>query len=271
MSRQFEDLSISREGPVAWLQIERPAVLNTLRIRTLEEIIEAVAELEADTDVAVVVVTGAGARAFSAGIHVDEMVDMDAVACDSFTRLESKAYRSLLLLQKPSIAAVNGYALGGGCVLALVCDIRVAAENAVFGLTELKMGAPVPIEAALLPLLIGHGRAREIVYTARHVTAAEANSIGLCTSVVAPDELRSFSHRLATEIAGHDSVALRAQKDIVTKWMTSDLLTASDYSIAATSVVFASGAPHRAIEQFLATRRARNAATRRPEEGRSDA
>ncbi len=267
MTSSFEDLSISRQGPIAWLQIERPAVLNTLRVRTLEEIIEAVAELDGDDQVALVVVTGAGDRAFSAGIHVDEMVDMDAVACDSFTRLESKAYRSLLLMQKPSIAAVNGYALGGGCVLALACDIRVASENAVFGLTELKMGAPVPIEAALLPLLVGHGRARDIVYTARHVSAAEAHAIGLCTHLVAAEELRAFTERLAMDIAQHDPVALRAQKDIVTKWMTADLLTASDYSIAATSVVFASGAPRRAIGEFIAARRARNAAAGRPEEG----
>ncbi len=254
MSRQFHDVSIAVDDGVGWLTIERPEVLNTLKIRTLEEITDAVAKLERDDEVRVVVVTGAGDRAFSAGIFVDEMADMDAVACDRFTRMESQAYRSVLLMQKPCIAAVNGYALGGGCVLALAADIRVASESAVFGLTELNMGAPVPIEAALLPLVVGHGRAREIIYTARHVGAAEALAIGLCTRVVPPADLRRSVQLLALDIARHDALALRAQKDIVTKWMTSDLMTAIDYSVGVTSVVFASGAPRRAITEFLARR-----------------
>lgn len=255
------------DGPVAWLTIERPDKLNTLKISTLTEITDAIQRLERDDLVRAVVLTGSGDRAFSAGVFVDEMAGMDALACQNFTELESHAYRSVLLMQKPCIAAVNGYALGGGCVLAMTADIRVAADNAAFGLTELNMGAPVPIEAALLPLLVGHGRARDIIYTARHVSVSEALSIGLCTRVVPQAELRETAQRLALEISRHDPVALRMQKDIMTKWMTTDLMTAIDYSIGATSVVFASGAPSRAIGEFLRQREKRTAPGARPQRG----
>ncbi len=174
----YKEISVSMEGPIAWLTIERPEQLNTLKVSTLTEITQAVQHFERDDLVRAVVVTGSGDRAFSGGVFVDEMADMDAVGCQEFTPLESHAYHSMLVMQTPCIAAVNGYALGGGCVLAMAADSRVAADNAVFGLTDLNIGAPVPIEAALLPLLVGHGRAREIVYTARHVGSAETLAIG---------------------------------------------------------------------------------------------
>lgn len=252
---EYEDIRVEIREPLAWVTIDRPAKLNTLRVRTLEELYDASTRLEAEPAVKVVVITGAGERAFSAGIDVNEMVDHDGARSREFTRLESRAYRSFFLMQKPCVAAVNGYALGGGCVLALTADIRIASESATFGLTELNMGAPVPIEASLLPALVGHGRAREIVYTARHVPASEALDIGLCTTVVPAERLAGAAEDLALSIARHDALALSVQKDIMNHWLTSDPLTASDYSIDGTALVFGSGSARDAITSFVNRRR----------------
>jgi enoyl-CoA hydratase len=254
----FEDIQLENRGPIAWLTLNRPQKLNTLRIQTLKEITAAVQAVEADDSVKVLVITGTGDRAFSAGIFVDELADMDAMRAHEFHRIESQAYRSVLYLEKPCIAAVNGYALGGGCVLAMAADIRIATDTAVFGLTELNMGAPVPVEGALLPLLVGHGRAREIILTARHVPVDEAVTIGLCNRAVPAEDLYAVVDELAQQIARFDLTALRVQKDIMHKWLTTDLNSAIDYSISAMSLVFASGGPRTAINDFLEKRRLKN-------------
>jgi enoyl-CoA hydratase len=197
-------------GSIVIITVNRPAVRNALNQATLDELRNAFDRVRGDPVARVVILTGAGEKAFVAGADITEIAGLTAVEGERFARRGQSVFDAIETLGKPVIAAVNGYALGGGCELAMACTLRVASENAVFGQPEVKLGI-IPGYGATqrLPRLVGKGRALEMLLTGETISAAEALRIGLVNHVVPSSELRSASEALAKKIMAHAPQAVR--------------------------------------------------------------
>jgi len=215
----FENLDFEQGDRIATITIDRPK-MNALNAATLDELAECVASLyreaEGPRGVRAVVVTGAGTRAFVAGADIKEMRDMREVEARAFSR---KGQRALKLLEDApfaTIAAVNGFALGGGCELALACDLIYAAESATFGQPEVNLGViPGFGGTQRLSRVVGTMMAREMVLTGRMIDAAEALRIGLVARIFPDDELLDTAHEIATQIASKGPLAVRRAKRVM--------------------------------------------------------
>lgn len=215
-SRAVSDGAILRldvtEG-IATLTLHRPAALNALSRALVLALYEAVRLLAVRSDVRVVVLRGAGGRAFCTGADLKERAGLDGAARAAHTAQIAAAADALAALPVPTIAALHGYTLAGGLELALACDIRLAAADTVFGLTEVRIGIfPGAGAPARLPRLVGPGKARELIFSGRRIGAAEALACGLVERVVPPAELDEAVATLAGEIAAAAPLAVRAAK-----------------------------------------------------------
>jgi enoyl-CoA hydratase/carnithine racemase len=212
----FENLLVSRDAGIAVVAINRPRVLNALNIATLDELRRAVLELKEDTDVGAIVLTGAGEKAFVAGADISEMATLSAAAMKDHALRGQHVFDLIENLGKPVIAAINGFALGGGCELAMACTLRIAADWARLGQPEINLGLlPGFAGTQRLPRLVGKGVALELLLTGRHVTAEEALRIGLVNRVVPGSSLLTDAHAVATELATKAPVAVRYILDAV--------------------------------------------------------
>lgn len=209
---------------IATVTINRPRSLNALNTETLTELNACFTELEKRKDVRVVILTGAGSKSFVAGADISEMVNgtpadgraMSLLALETFNKLEN--------MPQVTIAAVNGYALGGGCEICMSCDIRVAAENAVFGQPECGLGIiPGFGGTQRLARLIGKGRAKELIFTCDKIDAQEAYRIGLANKVVPAEELMDTCHKMAKKILSKASYAISLAKSVINAGMDMDL------------------------------------------------
>ncbi len=200
---------VVREG-VAWLSIERPEKHNALNRATVAALVEALAGCADDGQVGAIVVTGSGERAFAAGADIAEMAALDAREAHAYARFLQRAFATIERSPKPVIAAVQGYALGGGCELALACHFRIAADTARFGQPEVTLGLiPGAGGTQRLCRLVGQGRALELILTGRMVDADEALRIGLVHRVVPASELRDAAQRFARSLLeGRSPLAL---------------------------------------------------------------
>ena len=206
----FENLLFEREGAIATLTINRPAVLNALNSATLDELRRAVLALRGDAGVRVAIITGAGQKAFAAGADINELAEQRPADGKEHARTGQHVFDLIDNLGKPVIAAVNGYALGGGCELAMACTLRLAADTARLGQPEINLGlTPGYAGTQRLPRLVGKGVALDLLLTGRHVDAAEALRIGLVNRVVAADRLMDEARALAAELAAKPPVAAR--------------------------------------------------------------
>ncbi len=216
-----------RDGGICVLTINNPATLNALNTCTLLELEDAITEIGKDNDIKVVVITGAG-RSFVAGADISEMCEKSAAEGREFGRLGAKVFRNLELLEKPVIAAVNGFALGGGCELAMACDIRIASAKAKFGQPEVGLGIiPGFSGTQRLPRLVGPGKAKELIYTADVIRADEALAIGLVQKVTEPEELMDAAMEMAAKIASKAQIAVRLAKDAINRGTQTDIDTAN--------------------------------------------
>ena len=238
---------------VAVVTIDRPEVRNALSNRVLVELGEALTRLRDDDAAGVVVFTGAGDRAFVAGADISELRDyipQTALASDIqrlFDRIEE--------FPKPTIAAVNGVALGGGCELAMACDIRIAAETARFGLPETALAVlPGAGGTQRLARLVGTGRAVELILTGRLVPATEALDIGLVTSVVPPDRLMTTAREVAAQILTKGPLAVRLAKLVIRAGMDADQRTGQVIERLAQALLYAGEDKREGAEAFLAKR-----------------
>jgi enoyl-CoA hydratase len=209
MTVSFENLMISDAGGIRTITINRPEKLNALNVTTVGELGIAITEVENDATIDAVVITGAGDKAFVAGADISELATLGPVEAKEFALRGQAVFSRLERLNKPVIAAVNGYALGGGCELAMACHIRVATTNAVFGQPEVKLGLiPGYGGTQRLPRLVGRGRALEILLTGRNVNAKEATRIGLANVVCEPAELEGVVDGLLESILANGPLAI---------------------------------------------------------------
>jgi enoyl-CoA hydratase/carnithine racemase len=222
-----EFVSVEVEQRVATILLQRPP-MNALCLQMQREIAAAAEEVSARADVGAVIVYG-GPKVFAAGADIKEM---SAMSYQDMLRASvglQDAFTAVARIPQPTIAAVTGYALGGGCELALCCDLRIAAEDARLGQPEILLGIiPGAGGTQRLPRLVGVSRAKELIFTGRHVEAAEAVAIGLVNSVVPADEVYSAAQQLAGRLAKGPALALRAAKEAVDRGLDTDLATGLD-------------------------------------------
>jgi enoyl-CoA hydratase len=254
----FTNLLIEIADGVAVVTINRPAALNALNKEVLEDLAAAFAALESSEDVACVILTGSGSKAFVAGADIAEMQALDAVSAEHFARLGHSVFNAIEKFSKPVIAAVNGFALGGGCELAMACDIRIAAENARFGQPEVNLGVIPGFGGTLrLARLVGKGRAKELIFTGDMIDAQEAYRIGLANKVVAAEELLVKARTMATKIASKGPVAVRFAKESVDNGLEMDLDRAGRFEASLFGLCFATTDQKEGMQAFLEKRPAK--------------
>jgi enoyl-CoA hydratase len=212
----FDNLLIERDGAIAVVTLNRPKVLNALNSQTLAELATAMAAFKTDDGVRAVVLTGAGDKSFVAGADINELAVLSPVAGKEHARHGQAIFDAIEQLGKPVIAAINGFALGGGCELALACTLRVAADTARFGQPEINLGLiPGYAGSQRLPRLVGKGMALEILLTGDMVSAQRAYEIGLVNRVVPAAELLVEARKLAHALAAKAPIAVRYIIDAV--------------------------------------------------------
>ncbi|HAA09949.1 MAG TPA: crotonase [Syntrophomonas sp.] len=220
----YENLIVDKSERTAIVTINRPKVLNALNKDTLVEMLEVVQVLEQDNEVDVVVITGAGDRAFVAGADIAYMQNLSAMEGRAFGILGNRVFRSIEQMSKPVIAAVNGFALGGGCELAMCCDFRLASNNARFGQPEVGLGiTPGFGGTQRLPRLVGPGMAKQLLFTGQTIDAEEALRIGLVNMVTEPEALMDQVMSIAKKICQQAQLAVRLCKSAVNEGMQSDI------------------------------------------------
>lgn len=251
----FKNIKLEKEGGLATVTIDRPEKLNILNREIFNGLIGAAENISQDANTRVVVITGAGDRAFSAGVDVHEMKDLDVTKAKEFISLVHRAIKSFRELDSVVIAAINGFCLGGSLELAMACDIRIASENAQLGLPEIQVGIPSVIEAVLMPLLMGTGRAREMILLGDPISAIEAERVGLVNKVVPADKLKSTVREITDRLLSYSPTTLKWQKRILKRWLPQDMEAAIDYSIEAFGQCYATGEPREAMNALLEKRK----------------
>jgi len=244
-------------GLVARLTFDNPAKLNILGRAALQAIVEAMRAIERNARVRAVVVTGAGDKAFIGGANIEELGALDPASARSFITLVHEACAAMRNCPLPVLARVNGYCIGAGLELAAACDLRIAATHATFSMPEVRLAIPSVVEAALLPRLIGTGRARWLVMTGDAIDAEQALAWRLVEQVVAADALDAAVERALESILLCDPDALRAQKRLCHLWEEAPLDACVRASIDEFARSYESGAPNRAIAAFQQARKTR--------------
>ena len=215
---------LEKRGHVAVATVNRPQALNALNSEVLDDLNELVDTVRADGDIYALILTGAGEKAFVAGADITEMSGLNAAEGEAFGKKGNDVFRKLETLPIPTIAAVNGYALGGGCELSMACDIRICSDNAVFGQPETGLGiTPGFGGTQRLPRLIGPGMAKQLIYSARNIKADEALRVGLVNAVYPAGELMAAAEKLALSIASNAPVAVRACKKAINDGLEADM------------------------------------------------
>ena len=251
----FKNLLLNKEDGVATIIINRPDVRNALNRETWLELREAIKDVGMDDNgVKVAVITGAGDKAFVGGADIKGLSErsmfetLEWEAIDILSELEN--------LKKPVIAAVNGFALGGGCELAMACDIRIASENAKFGQPEVGLGIiPGAGGTQRLPRLVGKGKAKELIFTGDIIDAREAERIGLVNKVVPQEELMNAVKGMTKKIMGKGHLAVRLAKEAINAGMEMDLEKALLLERIAQTVIFSSEDRAEGLSAFLEKRK----------------
>jgi len=246
----YEYFEIAHDGNVATVTFKRPPV-NALNVELVKELYAVIEQLDEDKTVRVIVLTGSG-KAFVAGADIAEMSNMSTLQAREFARNGHRALSRIEKTEKPVICAINGFALGGGCEVALACDIRIMAEGAKIGQPEVNLGIiPGFGGTQRLPRLVGAGIAKELILTADPIDAQEALRIGLVNKVVPADKLLATAQEMAKKIAGKGPAAVCAAKSVIGKGLDTDLTSACVLEAESFALCFASGEPQEGMAAFL--------------------
>ncbi|MEM3699448.1 MAG: enoyl-CoA hydratase-related protein [Candidatus Bathyarchaeia archaeon] len=215
---EFKYIIYEKSEGIATITLNRPEILNALSKEVIEEVLQALEDVKADENTRVVVLTGAGEKAFSAGADIKAMKGMNALKAMELSLMGEKLCNALENLEKPVIAAMNGYALGGGLEVSMACDIRIASENARMGQTEINIGLiPGWGGTQRLTRLIGKTKAKELIFTGKIIDAKTAEQLGIVNMVVPADKLRDAVRQFALELASKAPVALKVAKALINK------------------------------------------------------
>ena len=218
------NILLEKKGLIAVATINRPKALNALNSEVLTDLDELVSAVKADADIRALVITGSGEKAFVAGADIGEMSTLTKEGGEAFGKHGNNVFRAIETLPIPTIAAVNGFALGGGCELSMACDIRICADTAVFGQPETGLGiTPGFGGTQRLARLVSPGMAKQLIYTAKNIKADEAYRIGLVNAVYPLDELLPAAEKLAETIAKNAPIAVRACKQAINEGLQVDM------------------------------------------------
>ena len=218
------NILLEKKGLIAVATINRPKALNALNSEVLSDLDELVATVKADDEIRALVITGSGEKAFVAGADIGEMSTLTKAEGEAFGKKGNDVFRKLETLPIPTIAAVNGFALGGGCELSMSCDIRLCADTAVFGQPEAGLGiTPGFGGTQRLARLVGMGMAKQLIYTAKNIKADEALRIGLVNAVYPLEELMPAAEKMAETIAKNAPIAVRACKKAINDGLQVDM------------------------------------------------
>jgi enoyl-CoA hydratase len=227
---KMNNLILEVEDSIAVLTINRPKALNALNSETLDELNTCLAEVEARDDIKVLILTGSGEKSFVAGADIKEMVGFTAAEARAFGMRAAEPFFKLQNMRQVTIAAVNGFALGGGCEISMACDIRIASDNAIFGQPEVGLGIiPGFGGTQRLARLVGMGRAKEMIFTASNIKADEAYRIGLVNKVVPQADLMATAKKMASKIARNASYAVSIAKAAINNGYDMDIKNAVEY------------------------------------------
>src|ERR1700735_3813888 len=205
----FENILLEKRNSIAYVTVNRPKVLNALNMATMEDLRAAFHEIKNDASIRVVIFTGSGEKAFIAGADIGELAKNDPVSAKAYTHRGQNVLNLIENLGKPVIACINGFALGGGCEIAMACTMRLASENAKLGQPEVKLGIiPEYGGTQRLPRLVGTGLAMQILLSGEMISAQEAHRIGLVNEVVAADRLIPRAEEIAQKIIGMAPLAI---------------------------------------------------------------
>lgn len=224
---EFKNIVFEKNGRIAIISINRPKALNSLNSETLKELDSVIDMIAEDDDIYAVVLTGTGEKAFVAGADITEMKDMKVSEGRKFGILGNRVFRKLEILEKPVIAAVNGFALGGGCELSMACDIRIASTKAKFGQPEVGLGiTPGFGGTQRLPRIVGMSAAKKLIFTGNIIKAEEAFRMGLVDEVVEPEKVMEEAINLANTIVMQAPIAVKYCKAAINRGMQCDIETA---------------------------------------------
>lgn len=249
-----ERVEVKIEESIALVTLQGRGELNLLQRELILELGRTFEDLERRPEVRAIVMRGHGERAFSAGVDVQEMKAFSPPEAEGFIRALHSVMRKITTLPQPVIASIMGPCMGGAMELAMACDMRILAEDALFGLPEIRVGIPSVIEASLLLRMVGLGKARELILTGDLVDAQEAWRLGLATRVVPRERLQEESLKAARGFLTLSPLVVGVQKDILDKWLNLGDEQGAEYSIEAFALCFATNHPREGMDAFLEKR-----------------
>jgi len=253
----YKTLLYEKKDNVAVVTLNRPDKLNALNSEVYSELYDAFNEAEKDDAVRVVVLTGSGEKAFGAGSDVAEMQNMNTLDIQKFMATIRKTSDFIYNLTKPTIAAIHGYALGGGCELSMCCDMRIASEKARFGQPEINLGLiPGASGTQRLPRLIGAAKAKEMIFTGDMIDAATASTLGLVNKVVPVEKLMEEAMALATKIASKSGPVLAMAKMAINHGLNTDIASGLDMEAKCDALCFATYDRKEGMDAFIEKRKA---------------
>ena len=252
----YENIIYQAEDGIATITFNRPKALNALNAALLAEFSQALDEIAADENIRVLILTGAGDKSFVAGADINVLATFNSLTAKNFSQNGHAIIAKLQELPIAVIAAVNGFALGGGTEIAIACDFIYASENAKFGQPEINLGLiPGFGGTQRLPRLIGPNLAKELVFTGKMISAAEAEKIGLVNKVLPPDQLMEEVIKTAREIASKGRASLRAAKEAINYGLNTDLATGIHIEVESFGMCYGSSDSQEGTSAFLEKRK----------------
>lgn len=253
---EFKNLEIKREGKIAIVTISREKALNALNAETIKELKTFFHNHWGDDSVLGIIITGAG-KAFVAGADVKELAQCDVISAEETSRIGLHLMHLIENFPRPVIAAVNGFALGGGCELAMACDIRVVSEKAKFGQPEVSLGIiPGYGGTQRLARLVGRGKAKQLIFTGDIIDGTEAYRIGLADEVCPPEELMDKALEMANKIVAKAPIAISKAKECINKGLDVDLSTGCDIEKISFGTIYGTTDCKEGLNAFLEKRKA---------------
>lgn len=253
----MENVIFKQENGIAEVTINRPKSLNALNTQTLKELGQVINEISERKDIYTVIITGAGGKSFVAGADITEMKDKSAIEGREMAKLAQKVFSNIENMPQIVIAAVNGYALGGGCELSMACDIRLASTKAKFGQPEVGLGIiPGFAGTQRLPRLVGKGRAKELIFTTDMIDANEAYRIGLVNKIYEPNELIDKAKEMANKIMSKGTYAVSLAKSSINNGLNMDTESAYAFEADLFGLCFSTEDQTEGMNAFVGKRKA---------------